>query len=93
MRLVDLGVQREPVVGDHRDRVGAQAAELDPVADVPVGDLPAALHQAGGDPGGRQAGRAGGDPEDPAARPHRVSSASPTWRRGIRPLPIRVTIS
>ncbi len=93
VRLVHLGVQRDPVVGHHRDRLRAQAAELDPVADVAVRDLPTALHQACGDTRGGQPGGAGGDPQDPAASPHRVSSRTPTCRRGIRPLPIRVTIS
>ena len=94
VELVDLDVQGYAVVGDDRDRRerrlpnGVSSPSRRPIARLLAGD--AERRAGGGD-----AGRTGGDPEDPAAGAHAsiVSRASAsTYRRVIRP-PIRVTIS
>ena len=70
VQLVDLDVERHSVVGDDRQRVGAQRAERRRVADPAAGDDPAPL---GDPPDGRSGGQAGGargDPEDATRGAH-----------------------
>ena len=62
VQLVDLDVQRDAVVGHHRERLGAQRAERRGVADPAAGDDPAALDDA-------QAVPAAATPTAPAATP------------------------
>ena len=79
VEVVDLGVQRKPIVGNDRNAVASEGAERNLVPRGPAGDHPTAMRHRDSGPGHGQSDRPCGHAEDfaPGARLRRAHDTPP----------------